>query len=190
MSALIQSDLNLKGVNLYLIGMMGAGKSTVGKQLAERLNYHFFDTDQLIEQLAGQPVSAIFAEAGEAEFRRLETQVLAELSSYRNLAIATGGGIVLEQMNWSYLQHGVVVWLDAPLTLLWSRLQSDSTRPLLQTADPVSRLAKLLSERERLYAQADVRVPISVDNSVEQVAELTLHAIQAVLKAPPMEQLN
>ncbi len=76
--------MNLKGVNLYLIGMMGVGKTTVGRLLAKQLNYRFFDTDALIEQLAGQPITQIFAEAGELEFRRLESQVLAELSAYKN----------------------------------------------------------------------------------------------------------
>jgi shikimate kinase len=92
----------LQGINIYLIGMMGAGKSSTGIQLAERLGYRFFDTDAVIEAAAGQTIPAIFEHQGEDAFRELETQVLAELSAYQRLVIATGGGIVTRPMNWSY----------------------------------------------------------------------------------------
>ena len=99
----------LKGVNIYLIGMMGVGKTTVAQILAQRLGYRFFDTDTLLEQVAGRTINEIFASEGEAAFRELETKILAELSAYTKIAIATGGGIVLRQQNWSYLHHGLIV---------------------------------------------------------------------------------
>lgn len=172
----------LKGVNLYLIGMMGSGKTTVGRLLAEQLGYRFFDTDTVIEQVAKQSVSQIFAADGEAIFRQLETQVLAELSAYTRLTIATGGGIVLKRENWSYLHHGIVVWLDVPIAQLLERLQNDATRPLLQTADPAVQLQDLMAQRRSLYAQADVHVVCTSNESPEQVAARTIEQIKQVLK--------
>lgn len=169
----------LKGVNLYLIGMMGAGKTTIGRLLAKQLDYQFFDTDVVIEQAAGQSVSEIFAESGEAAFRQLETKVLAELSPYTQLAIATGGGAVLRRENWGYLRHGVVVWLDVPLNQLYQRLQSDNSRPLLnhQGTGLKEKLRTLLEQRQHLYAQADVRVTIKPRESPTEIAEQIVQAI-------------
>ena len=172
----------LRGVNLYLIGMMGSGKTTVGRLLAQQLGYQFFDTDAVIEQLAGQPVSQIFAEAGEAAFRQLETQVLAELSTYTRLTIATGGGIVLKRENWSYLRHGVIVWLDAPIEQLQRRLETDTTRPLLQGGDLATKLESLLDARRSLYAQADTQVTSLTDETPEQVAVRVIEQIQKIIK--------
>lgn len=175
--------MNLKGVNLYLIGMMGSGKTTVGRLLAEELGYRFFDTDALIEQVKGQSVPQIFAEVGEPGFRQVETQVLAELSAYKNLAIATGGGIVLHPKNWSYLRHGIVVWLNVTVEQLYIRLQQDATpRPLLMDADPLMKLRTLLEQRQRLYAQADVQVAVTENATFEQVAAQVLQAVSQVLK--------
>lgn len=175
--------IDLKGVNLYLIGMMGCGKTTVGRILAQQLGYRFFDTDAVIEQAAGQTVSEIFATAGEAAFRQLETQVLAELSAYKRLAIATGGGIVLHPMNWSYLRHGVVVWLDASIDQLYDRLAGDTSRPLLQDPDPKGRLRSLLDQRRSFYAQADVHTRVPVGASPKQVAIAVLDGIQPILRS-------
>ncbi len=175
------SDL-LQGVSLYLIGMMGCGKTTVGRILAQQLNYQFFDTDVLVEQVAGCSIRTIFAESGEVAFRQLESQVLSELSTYTHLAIATGGGIVVQRENWSYLQHGVVVWLDVPVEQLYARLSQDATRPLLQDTDPLEKLNHLWQERHALYAQADVRVAIDPQNSPQQVATQTMAAIAQVIK--------
>lgn len=162
---------------------MGCGKTTVGRLLAQKLDYRFFDTDTLIEQVKGQSIAQIFAEAGESVFRQLETQVLSELSAYKNLAIATGGGIVLSPMNWSYLRHGIVVWLDVPVEQLYARLQNDPTpRPLLMGTDPLAKLQMLLEQRQRFYAQADVRVTIANNTPPEQVAVQVLQAVAKVLK--------
>jgi shikimate kinase len=179
----------LRGTNLFLIGMMGAGKTTVGQILARQLDYRFFDTDDVIEQAAGQPISTIFAEQGEAGFRQLESRVLAELSTYTRLAIATGGGIVLQRENWGFLHHGVVVWLDVPLEELEQRLQTDTQRPLLQEGNLTVRLQTLMEQRRHLYQQADVRVEWRAGNTPEQVADQVLTQIQAILK-PAMTPTN
>ena len=175
------SDL-LKGVNIFLIGMMGAGKTTVGRLLADKLGYRFFDTDVLIEQVAGKTINEIFASSGEESFRELESQVLSELSAYKNLAIATGGGIVMRQMNWSYLHHGLIVWLDAPVTVLMERLQDDTTRPLLKQTNPAQALEKLLEQRHSLYAEADLHIPVNANEMPEEIAERVIKRIPSVLK--------
>jgi shikimate kinase len=173
----------LKGTNLYLIGMMGSGKSTVGQILAQQLGYRFFDTDALIEQAADQTVSQIFAELGEDGFRQLETQVLGELAAYTKLAIATGGGIILKQTNWSYLHHGITIWLDVPVDLLYARLQGDTTRPLLQQADLRQKLQQIFDQRQFLYRQADVRITIGAGETPEQVAFRVLTEISQVIRS-------
>lgn len=174
----------LKGLNLYLVGMMGVGKTTVGRELATRLGYQFFDTDTLVEQVAGKTINEIFTQDGESIFRQIETQVIAELSTYTRKAIATGGGIVLRRENWSYLHHGLIVWLDAPVELLISRLQNDTTRPLLKNPDPAGELQKLLEQRQRLYAQADLKISVSTDETPEEIATRVIEAIPSVLKTP------
>lgn len=172
----------LQGTNLYLIGMMGAGKSTVGQQIAQRLDYRFFDTDSVIEQATGQAISQIFANTGEAEFRKLETQVLAELSPYTRLVISTGGGIVSQSKNWSYLRHGLIIWLNVPIEVLYQRLQQDTGRPLLQTADPLATLQLLLQERRSLYAQADLEISVAATDTPEQVVDRVLAEMPGILK--------
>lgn len=177
----------LKGVNVYLIGMMGVGKSTIGRLISNQLRYQFFDTDAVIEQAAHRSVAEIFAEEGEAEFRRIETQVLAELAPYKRLTIATGGGIVLKRENWSYLHHGIVVWLDVPLEELYVRLQADKHRPLLQTPDPLATLQGLMAERRSLYAQADVHVLYQPQMTPQQMADRTIVQIQQALKPQALD---
>ena len=189
MADLSKTDL-LKGVNLYLIGMMGVGKTTLGKLLAAKLNYRFFDTDAVVEQAAGQSIAEIFAQSGEDSFRQLETQVLSELCAYKALTIATGGGIVLRRENWSYLRHGIVLWLDVPLEQLQQRLQSDTTRPLLQAANRTAQLQALLEQRQSLYAQADVHVRCEVSESPATIADRAIDLIQQSLKSTSSPDLN
>ncbi|MEO0373318.1 MAG: shikimate kinase [Cyanobacteria bacterium P01_A01_bin.17] len=176
------TSLNLKNVNVYLIGMMGAGKSTTGQLLAQKLSYQLFDSDTLITQLAGTSINQIFAEQGEDTFRKLETQVLSELSAYTRLVVSTGGGIVTQPSNWSHLQQGIVVWLDVPLEHLWKRIQADASRPLLQTERPYETLEQLMQRRRHLYAQADVHTVIKPDWTAEQVADQIIEGISKVIK--------
>jgi shikimate kinase len=170
----------LKGVSLYLVGMMGAGKTTVGRELATYLGYRFVDTDAVISQVTGKSITQLFADVGEEAFRQLESQVLAEVSAYTNLVIATGGGIVLRRENWSYLHHGLVVWLDVPVELLYARLAADTTRPLLQDADPLEKLRILLEQRQPLYKQADLQITVTNDTP-QQLATRVLEEIPTVL---------
>lgn len=173
----------LKGVNLYLIGMMGCGKTTVGKVLAQGVGYQFLDTDQLVEQVSGQTIPEIFTEQGEKGFRDLEAEVLAQVSPFPRLVVATGGGIVLRRLNWSYLHHGVVIWLDAATEVLLKRLRSErSRRPLLSTPDPETTLRHLLEQRRPLYAQADVHVSIQAGEGPTQVANRVWTLVERRLK--------
>jgi shikimate kinase len=169
----------LKGLNLYLVGMMGAGKSSTGTALAEALGYQFFDTDTVLEAAAGQTIPEIFAQQGETAFRQLETQVLAELSAYKQLVIATGGGIVLQQENWSYLHHGIVIWLDVPTEVLKQRLAGDRGRPLLQVNDWEATVERLHQQRKHLYAQADVQVTVDNGETIDAIATRTLNLVAA-----------
>lgn len=176
----------LKGVNLYLIGMMGVGKTTVGQLLAEALGYQFFDTDRLVEQVAERTIPEIFAQEGEAGFRDLEAEVLAQLSPFPRLVVATGGGIVLRPLNWSYLHHGVVIWLDVAVELLLERLQRErSHRPLLASSDPQTTLEHLLQQRRPLYGQADVHVQIGPGETPEQAVERIWTLVERRLKPDP-----
>ena len=164
-------DRQLVESNIYLIGMMGSGKTTIGKLLAEKLDYRFFDTDDLIERLAQKTVSEIFATDTEAGFRELESLVLEKLSAESKSAIApgapatiaTGGGIVQRQENWKYLRQGLIVWLDADLNLLNQRLAEDNSRPLAR------KLESLLETRRPLYNQADIRIAIKPEQTPEEI---------------------
>lgn len=172
----------LQGLNLYLVGMMATGKSAVAQPLAEALGYRVVDADHTVEQAAGCSIAEIFARDGEAGFRSLETAVLDQIASWHSLVVATGGGVVTRPENWGHLRQGVVVWLDAPLDLLLDRLSADPTpRPLMQHPDPASRLGQLLSERQPLYAQADLRIQQQGEPPV-QVAQKVLEALPSILK--------
>ncbi|MEM7725088.1 MAG: shikimate kinase [Cyanobacteria bacterium P01_A01_bin.45] len=179
----------LQGVSIYLIGMMGAGKSTIGRLLAEKMSYGFVDTDDLIVKATSKNISQIFAEEGEEAFRQLESDILQELCAYTKLTIATGGGIVLRTLNWSYLHHGLIVWLNAPVDLLYNRLAQDNTRPLLNDVDPKGKLQSLLEERKALYAQADLRIDISEQETPEEVTNKIIAAIPSVLKQSSVREI-
>lgn len=182
---MIGSDLQprLKGVNIFLVGPMGVGKSTLGPLLASALNYRFCDTDSLIERIAAKPIAEIFASDGEAAFRDLESQVLAEVASYTHMVVATGGGVVLRSANWGYLRHGLVVWLAAEPEQLVQRLHQDQTRPLLAQGDRLATLQRLDQERRSLYAQADVCIAIA-NHSPQRLLELTVTALHHSLRDP------
>lgn len=180
----------LQGLNLYLVGMMGAGKSAMGRPLAQALGYRFIDADTALEETAGRTIPEIFAEAGEEGFRALESAVLNELSRWHSLVVATGGGVVTRPVNWGHLQQGVVIWLDAPETVLLDRLQADPTpRPLMDDPDPAARLRRLLEERRPLYAQADLRV-MQAGETPEALAVRVIDALPSILRegpTPPQE---
>lgn len=174
----------LQGINLYLVGMMGAGKSTTATHLARHLGYRCFDTDTLIERVAEQSVSDMFAQQGEAAFRQLEHQVLSQLAAYQRSVISTGGGIVLDTANWSYLRCGLVVWLDVAPEVLMQRLRGDRTRPLLQTENPQQQLETLLDRRRSQYAQADIHLRVAAEDTPDALSQRILAEVPKVVKAP------
>jgi shikimate kinase len=183
----------LEGLNLYLVGMMGSGKSSVGRPLAAALGYRFLDADSSVEQVAGRSIAEIFASEGESGFRELESAVLNQIASWHSLVVATGGGAVTRKTNWGHMQQGIVVWLDAPDELLLERLAADPTpRPLMQSPDPGARLTSLLDERRPLYSQADLRI-VQDGRSPELVAQQILESLPSILKertAPPLGSLQ
>ncbi|MEC8607538.1 MAG: shikimate kinase [Cyanobacteriota bacterium] len=174
----------LGGRSLYLVGMMGSGKTSTGRPLAERLGYGFVDADAVIEQAAGCSIPEIFERDGEAGFRSLESQVLNAISQRHSLVVATGGGVVTRPENWGLLHSGIVIWLDVVSDQLLQRLKADSTvRPLLQTNDPEAALNALLNERRPLYAEADLTVVIN-EETPETVADGILQLLPSLLKDP------
>ena len=180
----------LGGRSLYLVGMMGSGKTSTGRPLAERLGYGFVDADAVIEQAAGCSIPEIFERDGEAGFRSLESQVLSAISQRHSLVVATGGGVVTQPENWGMLHSGIVIWLDVVPDQLLQRLNADSTvRPLLQTADPEAALNALLNERRPLYAEADLTVVIN-DETPEAVADGILQLVPSLLKDPTQRRTD
>ena len=180
----------LGGRSLYLVGMMGSGKTSTGRPLAERLGYGFVDADAVIEQAAGCSIPEIFERDGEAGFRALESQVLNAISQRHSLVVATGGGVVTQQENWGLLHSGVVIWLDVVPEQLMQRLKADSTvRPLLQTDDPDAALNTLLNQRRPLYAEADLTVVIDQETP-DAVADGILQLLPSLLKDPTQRRTD
>ncbi|KAL3524691.1 hypothetical protein ACH5RR_013063 [Cinchona calisaya] len=179
----------LDGCCIYLVGMMGSGKTTVGRILSETLDYSFFDCDTLIERAVGATtVAEIFKLHGESFFRENETEVIRKLSSMKRLVVSTGGGAVVRPINWKYMHRGISVWLDVPLEALARRIAEVGTdsRPLLhgEPGDAYTkafkRLSALLEERGEAYANANARVSlenIAVKLGCEDVCNLTPTAI-------------
>ena len=162
--------------NIFLIGLMAVGKSTVGRRLAYVLDCPFFDSDEEIERRAGAAISWIFDVEGESGFRDREQQVIDDLSQREGIVLATGGGAVLRNVNRQRLaQRGFVEHLHSPLDRLVARTQNDRNRPLLQTDDPRKVLEELYAQREPLYAEiADVKIVTaqqSVNGLVSQLAK-------------------
>ena len=180
----------LGGRSLYLVGIMGSGKTSTGRPLAERLGYGFVDADAVIKQAAGCSIPEIFERDGEAGFRKLESQVLSAISQRHSLVVATGGGVVTQQENWGLLHSGIVIWLDVVPDQLLQRLKADSTvRPLLQTDDPEAALNALLNERRPLYAEADLTVVIN-EETPETVADGILQLLPGLLKDPTQRRTD
>jgi len=145
--------------SIVLVGMMGSGKSSVGRRLAQSLDLTFVDADKEIEQAAGCSISEIFAEHGEPYFRDGERRVIARLLGEGPQVLATGGGAVMNaETRDNIAANGVSVWLRAELPVLMKRVRRRSNRPLLQADDPDAVMQKLMNERHPVYAQADITV--------------------------------
>lgn len=163
---------------IALVGLMGAGKSTVGRRLADVLGRKFYDSDVEIERAAGLSISDIFSIHGEAEFRRGERKVLARLLDEAPHVLATGGGAYLDPETRSLLREkAVTVWLNADLETIWKRVSRRDTRPLLRAPDPKGVLARLFEEREPIYSQADLSVT-SMDGPHQDTVQAILKALE------------
>ncbi|OAY35934.1 hypothetical protein MANES_12G142800v8 [Manihot esculenta] len=179
----------INGRCIYLVGMMGSGKTTVGKILSQVLGYSFCDCDTLVEEeVDGTPVAEIFKLYGEGFFRNKETEALQKLSMMHRLVVSTGGGAVVRPINWKYMQNGVSVWLDVPLEALAQRIAAVGTnsRPLLHNdsgneyTKVFRRLSTLLEERGECYANANVRISlenIAMKQGYRDVSSITPTAI-------------
>ncbi len=169
--------------NIFLVGMMGAGKTTLGRALAQRLQREFADTDRVLVERTGVPVATIFEIEGEDGFRRREAAVLAELAGRERLVIATGGGAILLEANRALMRsHGTVVYLRARLESLWERTRHDASRPLLATPDPHATLAGLLAQREPLYREA---AHVVVDTGSQSASSLAGKVVAALRNHDP-----
>jgi len=149
------------GSNIYLIGPMGSGKTTIGQRVAKRLEMDFLDCDRNLEKQTGASVNLIFDVEGESGFRERESRMLQVLTSRQNLLLATGGGTVLEKKNRELLKKtGLVVYLQTPVSLQLQRLRLDRTRPLLQQGNRRQKLTRLAEDRNPIYEElADLVFP-------------------------------
>lgn len=163
---------------IALVGLMGAGKSTVGRRLAEALGRDFFDSDDEIEKAAGLSIADIFTLHGEPEFRRGEKRVLERLLQGKPHILATGGGAYLDPETRDLLRRGAItVWLNADLETLWERVSRRNHRPLLHQPNPRGKLAQLLEERAPIYSEADLVVK-SDDGPHSQTVNSILDAVK------------
>lgn len=169
---------------------MGAGKTSVGRRLAELLGVPFRDSDDAIAEAAGRSIPEIFAAYGEEEFRRGETAVLSRLMESEPSVLSTGGGAFISDENRAVIgAKGVSVWLNVELDVLWSRVKDKSGRPLLEAADPYAVLAELHRERTPIYGLADVTVASSNAQNQEDVAKMVVRALGEFHKAHPERQV-
>lgn len=172
----------LGGRPLVLVGMMGAGKTTVGRRLATRLGRNFLDSDEEIERAAQMTIPEIFAQRGEPEFRAGETRVIARVLKDENIVLATGGGAFVNPETRALIKaEAVSVWIKADFELLFARVSRRSNRPLLKTENPRATLQKLIDDRYPIYAEADVTV-ISRDVPQDVVASDLIDAVLDQLK--------
>lgn len=162
--------------NIYLVGLMGAGKTTVGRMLAKRLSRPFLDSDHEIVERTGVPIPTIFEIEGEEGFRRRESQTVQDLTATDGLVLATGGGVVINPENRRRLHEtGWVVYLNVPPRLLYERTRHDRNRPLLHVDDPLARLEELHATRDPLYREA---AHIVVDGSHLVAAGIVQHLLR------------
>ena len=174
----------LGGRNIFLIGMMGSGKSQTGPFLAKMINYAFVDTDEVIEKASNQSIASIFEKDGEKVFRDVEKKVLKEISQHHSLVIATGGGLVTLPENWGILHQGIVIWLDLDLKRSIKRLESDKKkRPLLIGDDLAINFSQIYESRKPIYLESDLRIEVE-DQSPYEVATMVAEHLPSILIDP------
>ena len=168
---------------VVLVGLMGVGKSTVGRRLAKRLGLPFVDSDSAIEDAAGCSAAEVFERYGEQDFRDGERRLVARLVEGEVRVIATGGGAFVDPRTRQLLnERAITIWLDAPVDILAQRTSRRDTRPLLRNGDPKSTLQRLAEERRPLYEQAHIHVK-SGDGAHKEVVEAILHALEEHLSS-------
>lgn len=168
--------------NLALAGFMGTGKSTVGRVVASHLQFHFVDTDELIQRRTGKSIAKIFTQNGAEVFRELEKRIVAELSQSQRTVISSGGGLIVNPANLASLkEHALVVCLWASPEAIWERVKNSTHRPLLQDTDPLKKIRTLLKERQPYYRQADVLVNTEL-RSLREVVSAILHEFHFALR--------
>lgn len=161
-----------------MVGMMGAGKTAIGNAVAGKLDVPFLDSDAEIEAAANLSIAEIFERNGEDFFRQKETQVIERLLGGPPVILSTGGGAYLRAENRELItRHGVAVWLDADLELLWSRVRHKTTRPLLRTPDPKATLTQLYHDRRDAYAKADITVRARKSFTIDRMSDEVLDAL-------------
>ncbi len=172
----------LGGKPLVLVGMMGAGKTTVGRRLAARLGRRFIDSDAEIEKAAGMNINDFFALHGEAEFRAGESRVISRIIKEENIVLGTGGGAFINAETRELVRaEGLSIWLKADFELLFARVSRRANRPLLQTANPRETLKNLIDQRYPVYAEADVTV-VSHDVPHEVVVDAVITRVRDYLR--------
>lgn len=172
---------------VVLVGMMGSGKTAIGHALAQRLNVPFLDSDAAIEEAAKATIHEIFTRDGEAFFRDREAEVISRLLSGVPCILSTGGGAFIAERNRQRIsEKGVSVWLDVALDVLWSRVRSKETRPLLRTANPRQTLSDLYDQRIPIYRLADLRVVADGGFSIE---DTTGRVVEALLTRPDVMEM-
>ena len=168
----------LQSGNLILVGMMGSGKTTMGRALARHLGKAFVDSDEEIQKRTGVTIPHIFDIEGEAGFRQRESAAIRDLMGRDNMVLATGGGAVLAEQNRAMLQqNGIVIYLKASVHDLWQRTRHDRNRPLLQTADPHAKLTELFQQRDPLYLQV---ADIVIQSGKQSAHALMLHLVDEI----------
>lgn len=171
--------------NIFLVGMMGSGKTTIGRLLAKQLGKTFIDCDEEIQKRTGVSVTHIFDVEGEAGFRKRETAVIHELVRLDNIVLATGGGAVLGAENRAELtNNGLVVYLKGSVHDLWHRTRHDRNRPLLQIADPLAKLKELYSQRDPLYNEV---ADIVVQSGKQSAQNLVMKLLQEMEQATQLQ---
>ncbi|MCX7872018.1 MAG: shikimate kinase [Verrucomicrobiae bacterium] len=170
--------------NIALIGFMGTGKTTIGRLVASLLNYGFLDTDHLIEMRVGKKISQIFQEEGEAKFREYERQAVDELSTFRRMVFATGGGLGANLDNLQKIKtHSLIVCLWASPETIYERVKTQTHRPLLCVPDPLASIKDLLSKREPVYRQADILISTDYFSPRDVAQKIVSHFRTARAKA-------
>lgn len=171
--------------NIFLVGPMGSGKSTIGRQLAKALKRPFFDSDKEIEKRTGVTISWIFEMEGEEGFRQREQQIIAELTAKQNIVLATGGGAILKEENRNLLKsRGSVVYLSSSVEQLYRRTAKDKSRPLLQTDDPKKQIATLLAKRDPLYKSV---ADVVIRTAKQSIQKTVSHVIKKLESLEPKE---